>query len=205
MNAARQREAISAPQLFLDTAQAAAAAWSVPLDSDAAARAAGQLHAAIRWLCAAVAILAAADGYPVLDACQRQLQAAWRRTAALHAPECGQGDGSGHGDLLCAAARYMAGTWSQRRPGHGHRVSDLAGLAGITEALARAALAQAGQQPGTPPAASLTAASGCLDAASELLSADVSETSRPAISQRRRPRATECEPAGKTPVQQANS
>lgn len=173
MSAARQRGAISAPRLFRDTAEAAAAAWSAPLDPGAAARAAGQLHASVRWLCAAVAILAAADGYPVLDRCLRRLQAAWHCTAALNAPECGQGDGSEHGDLMCAAARYLAGTWSQRRPGKGQHDADLVGLAGITAALARAATALAVQQPGIQAAASLNAASECLDAAGGLLSAAV--------------------------------
>ena len=206
MNAARQREAISAPQLFLDTAQAAAAAWAAPLNPDAAARAAGQLHAAVRWLYAAVAILAAADGYPVLDRCQRELQAAWRRTAALHAPECGQGDGSSHGDLLCSAARYMTGTWSQRRPGQGHRETDLAGLAGITGALARAALALARQQPGTAAAASLTAAAGCLGTASGLLPASAVSQARPAAAgQCRKPRPSRRQQPGPAPAPQADS
>jgi hypothetical protein len=205
MNAARQREAISAPQLFLDTAQAAAAAWAEPLYPDAAARAAGQLRAAVRWLYAAVAILAAADGYPVLDSCQRHLQAAWRCTAALNAPECGQGDGSSHGDLLCAAARYTAGTWSQRRPGQGHRDADLAALAFITDALARAALALACQQPGTPAAASLSAAAGCLDTASGLLPAAVSQAPRPAAGPRRRPRTGGRQQAGPEPARQPDS
>lgn len=171
MSAARRREAISAPGLFRDTAEAATAAWSEQLDASAASRAAGQLHATIRWLWAAVAILAAADGYPVLDRCLRCLQAAWDCTAALSAPECGQGDGSEHGDLLCAAARYLAGTWSQRRPGQGKQEADLSGLAGITAALARAAMALAGQQPGTQGAVNLIAASECLDEARGMLSA----------------------------------
>lgn len=183
MSAARRREAISAPLLFQDTAEAAAASWSAPLSPDAAARAAGQLHAAVRWLCAAVAILAAADGYQVLDGCLRRLQSAWRCTSALHAPECGQGTGPEHGDLLCAAARYMAATLAQRKPGQGDRDADLAGLAAITAALARAALALAGQQPGTRASSRLSAASGCLQAASGLLSATADGAGQPAAAQ----------------------
>lgn len=189
MSAARQREAISAPLLFRDTAEAAAAAWSAPLYPDAAARAAGQLHAALRWLCAAVAILAAADGYPVLDGCLRRLQSAWRCTAALHAPECGQGTGPEHGDLLCAAARYMAATLAQRKPGQGHRDADLAGLAAVTAALARTALALAGQQPRTRAGSRLGAASGYLQAASGQLSHALDEARRQAAGQRHPPGA----------------
>jgi len=194
MSAARQREAISAPLLFRDTAEAAAAAWSAPLYPDAAARAAGQLHAALRWLCAAVAILAAADGYPVLDGCLRRLQSAWRCTAALHAPECGQGTGPEHGDLLCAAARYMAATLAQRKPGQGHRDADLAGLAAVTAALARTALALAGQQPQTRDGSRLSAASGCLQAASGLLSEAADDARRPATGRRRSSRAAQPDP-----------
>ena len=194
MSTARQREAISAPLLFRDTAEAAAAAWSAPLYPDAAARAAGQLHAALRWLCAAVAILAAADGYPVLDACLRRLQSAWRCTAALHAPECGQGTGPEHGDLLCAAARYLAATLAQRKPGQGHHDADLAGLAAITAALARTALALAGQQPHTRASSRLSAASGYLQAASALLSAAADDPGRPATGQARTSRAAQPQP-----------
>jgi|GEM_PF-4332677 len=205
MSATRQREAISALQLFLGTAEGAAAAWSAPLDPGTVARAAGQLHAAVRWLSAAIAILAAADAYPVLDGCQRRIQAAWRCTAALHAPECGQGDGSGHGDLLCAAARYTAGTWSQRRPGQGQPDTDLAGLAGITAALARAARALARQQPRTPAAASLSAASSHLDTASGLLQTAASHARCPAAAQRRRPRTAGRQQANQAPARQADS
>jgi hypothetical protein len=106
----------------------------------------------------------------------------------------GQGTGPEHGDLLCAAARYMAATLAQRKPGQEHRDADLAGLAAITAALARTALALAGQQPQTRACSRLSAASGCLQAASRQLSAAVDDARRPPAGQRRTSRDARNQP-----------
>ena len=175
---------MSAAGLLREAADAAEASWRGPMSPAEADRAAAQLRAVVRALCAACCQLAAADAQ--LLPCAIALLSAWRLASGLTgygAPE--PGEGGEYGDVACAAARYLLYE-AARRQLRAVPTAESAELAAAAGSLAGAAACLAAQ-PGTQ-AAQLRAVSAALAAAalrSDPSKAPLLSPSRP--SRRKRP------------------
>jgi hypothetical protein len=160
-------------QLLREAADAAAIGWSGRLYPQAAERAVVHLRLTIRMLCAVVADAATMSEHDVLLDGMRCLLMAWRCSAG---DETGTGqdaeaNGIGEaGNVLIAAARYLAAAWFDDSLG-ACSPAELAALGSAVQAVARAAQALA-RNARPHPSERLNMASTWLDMAAACLASD---------------------------------